>query len=77
MASPKRYCAPVAALWPLAAVGGPGPDLFDVGHGVLGVDVEDFEADPGVDLVVAAGLYNVYREQVRRAAERSRLKDNA
>jgi drug/metabolite transporter (DMT)-like permease len=31
----------------------------------------------GACLVVAAGLYNVYREQVRRAQERSRMKDNA
>jgi drug/metabolite transporter (DMT)-like permease len=30
----------------------------------------------GASLVVAAGLYNVHREQVRRAQERSRMKDN-
>ncbi|HSO03393.1 MAG TPA: RNA polymerase sigma factor [Candidatus Limnocylindrales bacterium] len=54
--SPAPRVLPDPDAWPLAAVGGPGPDLFDVGHGVLGVDVEDFEADPGVDLVVAAGL---------------------
>jgi drug/metabolite transporter (DMT)-like permease len=31
----------------------------------------------GACLGVAAGLYNVYRDQVRRAQERSRMKDNA
>jgi len=31
----------------------------------------------GAALVVAAGLYNVHREQVRRAAERARMKEGA
>ena len=49
--------------------------------GVIGfliwAEVPGWTTLAGASLVVAAGLYNVYREQVRRAQERSRMKDNA
>jgi drug/metabolite transporter (DMT)-like permease len=49
--------------------------------GVIGfliwAEVPGWTTLAGASLVVAAGLYNVYRERVRRAQERSRMKDNA
>jgi len=49
--------------------------------GVIGfliwAEVPGWTTLAGAALVVAAGLYNVHREQVRRAAERSRMKEGA
>jgi drug/metabolite transporter (DMT)-like permease len=49
--------------------------------GVIGfliwAEVPGWTTLSGAALVVAAGLYNVHREQVRRAAERARMKEGA
>jgi drug/metabolite transporter (DMT)-like permease len=49
--------------------------------GVIGfliwAEVPGWTTLAGASLVVAAGLYNVHREQVRRAAERLRMTENA
>jgi drug/metabolite transporter (DMT)-like permease len=48
--------------------------------GVIGfliwAEVPGWTTLAGASLVVAAGLYNVHREQVRRAAERARMKED-